>query len=234
MQRATGFGKPLPVPWRQRIRSGPPDAGFAARPVRQSGQGRPRGPPCRQWRHRVSAGTDRRLLYLRRSRSRRAEHDPDFGDRGASRSAPERPDWVRRVEGAEATPDTIQLGPDERNPRASSSSEGSGSVSTGSTSQTASTSTGSSASGGGCHAGLYRLRVWLHQLRFGLFGLGGGDPDSDSGSGGPGGGGGETGGGGSGGGSSGGSGGGDTGGGGGGGGGGLVSVVDQLVDLISG
>src|SRR5687767_15953754 len=35
MQRASGYGKVPPVPWRARIRPGPPSAGFGPSPIRQ-------------------------------------------------------------------------------------------------------------------------------------------------------------------------------------------------------
>ena len=233
MQRATGFGKPPPVPWRQRIRSGPPDAG-----IRRAPGGRrsswPRSPSrsslsssmassCIGW-HRPKAPCISGVPRIRAG----PQHDPDFRP---SRELHEALQNVFQTGFAELkvpkpAPDTVRLRPDERNPRASSSSEGSGSVSTGSTSQTTSTSTGSSASGGGSTGS------GSTDSGSGSSDSGSGSTDSGSGStdsGGPGGGGGDTGGGGSGG--------GDTGGGtggGGGGGGGLTAVLDRLVDLISG
>jgi hypothetical protein len=228
MQRASGYGKAPPVPWRGRMRPGPPSAGFGPRPVRQFAK--------------VALAAllvvNGVIVYRLADNTDASSVSgvPDRAERNTAQgSAIEElrealqnlQTGFAELKAPKPTPQTDRLRPDEREPRASSSSEGSGSASTGSTSETV--STGSSASGGGStSSGSTDSGSGSTDSGSGSSGSGGGDPDTDdSGGGGPGGGGGDTGGGGSGG--------GDTGGGsGGGGGGGLAPMLDELVHLISG
>ena len=215
MQRATGFGKPQPMPWRRRIRSGPPDAGFAARPVRQ----------VAKVALAVLLVVNGVIVYrLAQTEGSSISGVPDRAGPSTTQTSAieELHEALQNVQTGFAelkvpkpAPDTVRLRPDERNPRASSSSEGSGSVSTGSTSQTSSTSTGSGASSGGSTgSGSTDSGSGSTDSGSGSTDSGSGSTDSGSGSGGPGGGGGDAGGGGSGGGDTGGSGSGGGGGGG--------------------